>query len=598
MPEEKAQTKPTNDTLKKVVEKIDNVSNILVAVSKDPTADELSAALGLTMMLDSIGKHATAIYSGKTPDMIEFLSPEKTFESNTNSLQDFIIALNKDKADHLRYKVDGEYVKVFITPYKTTLDEGDLEFSHGDYNVDLVIALGVQTTDDFDKALYEHSRIMHDAGSINITDEEPGKFAELEWNEPGKSSVSEMIADLAYAMKDKVKLNKAMATALLTGIIAKTDRFSNDETTPRTMDVAAKLMEAGADQKQIAEKIEKATKTAEEQEENELEVSKESSDEALDLDKLADEASGKSSEGELDVMNTEDKTSEETPAGEADASVDTAGKAASGPELTSEEQLDQLVAQPANSASALDELRQSANEIYPNPQDDVEGTVKGEAIEEPAAEPMRDYGQMMEEALAEPLPNPAAQMTPAAPTGPELNHIPDMDYVPHTQTTPVTVPEMGNEFLTAGTPAPAAPAVAEPVPAPAATVAPAPEMPVAPVPSAPVALAPEATAVPGEPVMAPVQGMSEPVAQPVVNPVMPEMPAMPEPAPAMPEMPVAPAPVMPEMTAAPVPSAPAPVDAAAQFMAEPTPMQPIQPDLTASQLEQANDPGAFKIPGM
>ncbi|MBQ6355220.1 hypothetical protein IJJ18_02260, partial [Candidatus Saccharibacteria bacterium] len=242
MPEEKAQTKPTNDTLKKVVEKIDNVSNILVAVSKDPTADELSAALGLTMMLDSIGKHATAIYSGKTPDMIEFLSPEKTFESNTNSLQDFIIALNKDKADHLRYKVDGEYVKVFITPYKTTLDEGDLEFSHGDYNVDLVIALGVQTTDDFDKALYEHSRIMHDAGSINITDEEPGKFAELEWNEPGKSSVSEMIADLAYAMKDKVKLNKAMATALLTGIIAKTDRFSNDETTPRTMDVAAKLM--------------------------------------------------------------------------------------------------------------------------------------------------------------------------------------------------------------------------------------------------------------------------------------------------------------------------------------------------------------------
>ncbi|MBQ3306347.1 hypothetical protein IJH02_02860, partial [Candidatus Saccharibacteria bacterium] len=148
MPEEKVQAK-NNDILTKVVGKIDNASNILIAVSKDPTADELAAALGLTMMLDNIGKHATAIYSGETPNMLKFLNPEKTFESNTNSLQDFIIALNKDKADHLRYKVDGEYVKVFITPYKTTLDEGDLEFSHGDYNVDLVIALGVQTTDDF-----------------------------------------------------------------------------------------------------------------------------------------------------------------------------------------------------------------------------------------------------------------------------------------------------------------------------------------------------------------------------------------------------------------------------------------------------------------
>ena len=238
MPEEKVQAK-NNDILTKVVGKIDNASNILIAVSKDPTADELAAALGLTMMLDNNGKHATAIYSGETPNMLKFLNPEKTFESNTNSLQDFIIALNKDKADHLRYKVDGEYVKVFITPYKTTLDEGDLEFSHGDYNVDLVIALGVQTADDVDAALYEHGKILHDAGSINSTDEEPGKFAEIEWNEPGKSSVSEMVSDLAYAMKDKVKLNKAMATALLTGIIAKTDRFSNDETTPRTMDVAA-----------------------------------------------------------------------------------------------------------------------------------------------------------------------------------------------------------------------------------------------------------------------------------------------------------------------------------------------------------------------
>ena len=60
-------------------------------------------------------------------------------ETGTESLQDFVIALNKDKADHLRYKIDGDFVKVYVTPYKTTISGDDIEFSRGDYNVDLVI---------------------------------------------------------------------------------------------------------------------------------------------------------------------------------------------------------------------------------------------------------------------------------------------------------------------------------------------------------------------------------------------------------------------------------------------------------------------------
>ena len=87
-------------------------------------------------------KHATAIFSGQTPPAITFLEPDKTFEETTDSLRDFIIALDKEKADHLRYKVDGDMVKIFITPYRTTINEGDLDFSQGDYNVEAVLAIG------------------------------------------------------------------------------------------------------------------------------------------------------------------------------------------------------------------------------------------------------------------------------------------------------------------------------------------------------------------------------------------------------------------------------------------------------------------------
>ena len=112
-----------------VVEKIKESAKILVTVSNSPSVDALSAALALTLLLDKQEKYATAIFSGETPPAIAFLEPEKTFDDTTDSLRDFIIALNKEKADHLRYKVEGDSVKIFITPYKTTIDQSDLEFS-------------------------------------------------------------------------------------------------------------------------------------------------------------------------------------------------------------------------------------------------------------------------------------------------------------------------------------------------------------------------------------------------------------------------------------------------------------------------------------
>lgn len=257
MPNPNTQSKESNSIVSQVAERVRTSDNVLVALSKDPSVDELSAALGLTFILDKMGKHATAIFSGAVPNAIEFLEPEKTFETNTNSLQDFIIALDKEKADHLRYKIDGDYVKVFITPYKTTIDEGDMEFSHGDYNVDLVVALNVASSDDLDSALTEYGRIMHDASSINISASVPGKFGDLEWGDPAASSVSEMIFELSEALKEKGKENvdKSTATALLAGIVAATNRFSNERTTPETMAAASKLMACGADQQLISSSI-------------------------------------------------------------------------------------------------------------------------------------------------------------------------------------------------------------------------------------------------------------------------------------------------------------------------------------------------------
>lgn len=243
-----------------IIDKIKSSSNILVTVSANPSVDELSAALGMTLLLNKMNKHATAVFSGAIPPAITFLDPQKTFENTVDSLRDFIIALDKEKADHLRYKVDGDVVKIFITPYRTTITGDDLEFSQGDYNVELVLALGVKNRDSLDVALAAHGRILHDAAVVTVSvGDNKSELGSLDWYEQNASSLSEMLVNLSDGLKtDKSLVDEQIATAFLTGIVAATDRFSNNHTSSRVMTTAAQLMAAGANQQLIASKLEEA----------------------------------------------------------------------------------------------------------------------------------------------------------------------------------------------------------------------------------------------------------------------------------------------------------------------------------------------------
>jgi hypothetical protein len=238
-----------------LIDRIKQAQNILVTVSANPSVDQLAAAIGLTIALNKQDKHGTAVFSGNVPSTIDFLKPEETLEKNTDSLRDFIIALDKNKADKLRYKVEDEVVRIFITPYRTSLSQNDLEFSQGDFNVDVVVALGVNEQKDLDVAITAHGRILHDATVATVSNDVQSSLGTLNWVDSSSSSLSEMVVTLVDGL-DKKLMDGQIATALLTGIVASTERFSNDKTTPKTMSASAELMAAGANQQLIANELE------------------------------------------------------------------------------------------------------------------------------------------------------------------------------------------------------------------------------------------------------------------------------------------------------------------------------------------------------
>jgi hypothetical protein len=290
-----------------LADKLKTANNILVTVSRNPSVDQLAGCIALTLLLNKLGKHAAAVFSGQVPSTLEFLKPEDTIEKNTDSLRDFIIALDKSKADKLRYKVEDSVVRIFITPYKTSISEADLEFSQGDFNVDVVVALGVDKQEDLDEAITAHGRILHDAAVTSINTKLEGGLGSINWHDPQASSLSELLTQLAQLIGEDL-LDSQIATALLTGIVAETNRFSNERTTSQTMSASAKLMAAGANQQLVATQLEEPAVKPEETAAPEMES--QDTDQPTDDQPASEEPAPKSNDGTLEINHPESSPNE------------------------------------------------------------------------------------------------------------------------------------------------------------------------------------------------------------------------------------------------------------------------------------------------
>ena len=362
-----------NNAQEQIIAKLKESESILIAVNDNPSVDELSSALALTLAINNSGKHATAVASGEMPDALTFLRPEKTFEHSVDSLRDFIIALNKEKADHLRYKLVGDHVKIFITPYRSVISEKDLEFEQGDFNIDFVLALNVESQDRLDGALAAHGRIFHDASvGILTVGENQTNLNGIHWHDESASSLSEVTVQIIESIGKK-NLTESVATALLTGIVAETDRFSNSKVTAEIMGLASKLIASGADQQLVISKIREAEEKA-----GEFAVQKNAK-----MEEALEELSGEK-EDKKQVSKTEQKRDGAFVIAHEEAK---AKEESQEPEKDNEEELEESLNDLKNintGVNAFSELEDgdSEDEQPEQPQEDFK-----EAVEEPKEEP-------------------------------------------------------------------------------------------------------------------------------------------------------------------------------------------------------------------
>lgn len=233
-------------------EAIRQAENILIVTGQNPTIDQIVAVMGLAAILSKFGKKVSAVISEQIPGKLSFLELG-AIDKSLGGMRDFILKVDvtKSEVDKLRYAVEGKKLNVYITPFKGAFGPADVTFDYGAYHYDIIIALGVPAKNRLDRVFDRAPQMLEETPIINIDfhriNENYGAVNLIDQN---AASLSEILVALSESLQTGL-IDEPIATALLTGIMASTDRFTATHTTAKALTVAAQLMAAGAKQQQV-----------------------------------------------------------------------------------------------------------------------------------------------------------------------------------------------------------------------------------------------------------------------------------------------------------------------------------------------------------
>lgn len=242
---------------KNLIEKSEKI--LLVAHSK-MDGDTLSSAIATHLLLQKMGKDTVVACADPVPEEFSFLPNTNVMKREISAGKDFVISLDcsETRAQKLRWKIEGEQLKIYVTPSGGQFGKSNVSFfEHMDF--DLIISLDAADQKQLGRIFEENSDLFasvplivfdHHAsnpgfGTVNIIDTKAASTTEVLYH-----FLPELFGESWEKMVDS-----DIATLLLTGIITDTGSFQNPNTTPKSLEVSADLVELGARQQEIIRNI-------------------------------------------------------------------------------------------------------------------------------------------------------------------------------------------------------------------------------------------------------------------------------------------------------------------------------------------------------
>ena len=241
---------------------IEERKKILIVPHANVDPDGLSAALACHMFFSALGKDCTVICPDTLPESLEFLPGFDKLEEELSASQDFIITLDVSKGmevDKLRYAVEDHKVNIIVTPKKGALERKDVSFEEGAFPFDGIIVVDSAELKLLGSLFEDHEKFFQRVPILNVDHHVSNTgFGAAKLINHSAASATEILYEwFIHDPAWKEKMNPDIATLLLTGLITDTRSFQNPNTTPRSLEVAAELLDLGARQQEIIRFIHK-----------------------------------------------------------------------------------------------------------------------------------------------------------------------------------------------------------------------------------------------------------------------------------------------------------------------------------------------------
>ena len=184
----------------------------LITAHVDPDGDAVGSCLGLKLALNQLGKSADVVLESPLPATLLFLPESGTIR----------------RPEQIRTRYDAAFVLDSSSP---------------------------------DRAGNVAERCLNPGAKVAVIDHHWGNegFGDIRLVNPESSATAELVYDLIELLR--VPISPEIAECLYTGILSDTGGFRFANTSSRTLRVAAKLVERGANAPRVAEAL-YATKTA------------------------------------------------------------------------------------------------------------------------------------------------------------------------------------------------------------------------------------------------------------------------------------------------------------------------------------------------
>ncbi|MBW6440709.1 hypothetical protein K0B03_01595 [Patescibacteria group bacterium] len=236
-----------------IIDQINKSETILLCMAKNPTGDALGAALGFYLALKKLGKKTDVVCPTAILEKFSYLPSSQLITHKLEGARDYIFSVDirKDKLQQLRYEVEDNKLKIFITAKNGDLKEKNISLESSKFKYDLIIVLGTSDLENLGSLYDENPELFYEAPIINI-DNSPSNeyFGKINLVDVAVSSTSEIVHGIISGIDEKL-IDDKVATNLLTGIIIKTDSFQNKNTTPKAFLAAASLITKGANKEEI-----------------------------------------------------------------------------------------------------------------------------------------------------------------------------------------------------------------------------------------------------------------------------------------------------------------------------------------------------------